>query len=229
MVKSIGLALALMAAPAAAQLQPGETLLEVEAQGTVRSTPDLATFSVEVASQGASSDAALQANARSADRLVNATLAAGATRGDLKTSDVRVAPRYRQDAEGDDTDEVIGYHASERFEVRVPVARAGAMLDALGKAGATEISGPAFVFSDDAPLIRSARAKAVAEANNRADDYASALGLRRSRTIRVSERSARRLENADIVVTGARAKGAPIIAGEQETSVTVWIDYALVK
>jgi uncharacterized protein len=229
MVRTLAFALALAATPAAAQLQPGETLLEVEAQGIVRSTPDLATFSMEVASLGASSDAALQANARSADRLVSAALAAGASRGDLKTSDVRVAPRYRQDADGDDTDEVIGYRASERFEVRVPVARAAAMLDALGKAGATEISGPAFSFRDDAPLIRSARAKAVGEANSRADDYGLALGLRRSRVIRVSERNARRLESADIVVTGARAGGAPIIAGEQETTVTVWIDYALVK
>ena len=108
MVRTIALALALAAGPTAAQLQPGETLLEVEAQGTVRSTPDLATFSMEVASSGASSDAALQANARSADRLVSAALAAGASRGDLKTSDVRVAPRYRQDTDGDDTDEVIG-------------------------------------------------------------------------------------------------------------------------
>lgn len=221
-------ALALAAMPAGAQLLPGETLLEVEAQGTVRAVPDRATFSTEVSSDGATPDAALQANATAAQRLVTAMLEAGVAQADLRTSDIRTARRFRRDGDGDDTDEVIGYRASERFEVRVPSARASAVLDALGKAGATEISGPSFSFKDAAPLDRAARAKAVAEANAQADDYAAALGLRRSRIIRVSERSARRFEGSDIVVTGKRA-GAPLSPGEQETTTTVWIDYALVK
>lgn len=225
-------ALVLAASSASAQqvaLQPGETLLEVEARGSVRAVPDIATFSMEVASDRSSVNAALQANAIAADQLAKSAIAAGALRGDLRTSDVRLRPRYEKRADGEDTDQIEGYRASERFEVRVAVARASAMLAALGKAGATEISGPQFGFKDDAPLARSARAKAVAEASARADDYAAALGLRRSRVIRLSERSAGRPEGSDIVVTGMRNAGAPIIPGEQETSVTVWIDYALVK
>lgn len=225
-------ALALAASPAGAQqlvLQPGETLLEVEAEGIVRAVPDRATFSTEVSSDGGTPDAAMQANAVAAQRLVSAMLAAGVAQADLRTSDIRTGRRFRRNSDGDHTDEVIGYRASERFEVRVPAGRASAVLDALGKAGATEINGPSFSVKDAAPLDRAARAKAVAEANARADDYAAALGLRRSRILRVSERSARRLEGSDIVVTGSKRVAAPLAPGEQETTTTVWIDYALAK
>lgn len=225
------------AAPTLAQtavtpLAPGETLLEVNATGDVKGVPDVAEFSTSVTSDGATAQAALAANSKVAQRLVGAVREAGVTDADVRTSDVSVGPRFRLDKDGDETDEITGYRASNRLTVKVrDVDAAPRVIDALIGAGATGLNGPSFDFNDDAPLKTKARADAVFQADRQARDYAAALGLRVARVLRISERSARNAGGSDIVVTGY-ANGparAPVKPGEQLVTVTVWIDYALAK
>jgi uncharacterized protein YggE len=232
----IGLLLALSPAHAVAEpvlaLKPGETLLEVEAEGVARATPDVATFTLAVAADGATPAAALRANADRTARLVAAARGAGIVATDMKTTGLSVSPRYRQER-GEDTDDVVGYRSTSRLQVRVTaMARASATLAALVDAGATEVSGPDFSFADDAAQRRAARKDAVAAATAQAADYAAALNRRVVRILRVSERRRWGGESADIVVTGSRQRptgNVPIEPGEQETHVTVWIDYAMAE
>ena len=233
---SLILALALQAAaPAAPPLAIDETLLEVSAEGTVRAVPDVATFSSGVTSAGNSPEMALAANAGATARLIKAAREADVASADLRSTGLRVGPRYRQDGDGDDTDEVVGYRVTSQLSVRVrTISKASTVLNGLIKAGATELTGPDFSFSDDAPQLRAARLAAVKNAQAEAADYAAALGKRVTRTLRVSERRAIAEAGEDIVVTGNRVRGAPlplvpIEPGEQEVSVTVWIDYALTQ
>ncbi|UIJ44279.1 SIMPL domain-containing protein [Sphingomonas cannabina] len=236
--RTILAASALMAAmPASAQtalttLAPGETLLEVNAAGEAKATPDIAEFSTSVTSDGTTAQAALAANAKVAERLVGAVREAGVADADVRTSDLSVGPRYRPDKDGGETDEIIGYRASNRLSIRIrDIGAAPRVIDALMNAGATGLNGPTFSFSDDAPLKAKARTDAVAAAERQARDYAAALGMRIARVLRVSERSARHDGDNDIIVTGyaaGRAK-APVKPGEQSVAVTVWIDYALAK
>lgn len=230
------LALALqVTTPVAPSLALDETLLEVSADGRVRGVPDVASFTSGVTSDADSAEAALAANAGTIARLIRAARDAGLAAGDLRSTELRVGPRYRQDSEGEDTDEVVGYRAISRLSVRVrPTTMASTVLGNLIRAGATELTGPAFSFDDDAPLIRAARLAAVKNAGTEAADYASALGKRIVRTLRVSERRALANGGDDIVVTGTRARVSPsplvpIEPGEQEVNVTVWIDYALTR
>ncbi|KQM65116.1 hypothetical protein ASE75_08740 [Sphingomonas sp. Leaf17] len=222
----------LLSSPVGAQearLMPNETLLEVEAYGQVKAVPDQAEFSTGVTTDGRTARAAMETNAVAAHRLIEAVTSAGLPPIDQRTSNLSVRAQYRKDADGDDTSEIIGYRATNRLTLTIRnIQKATSILDALAKASATEVDGPNFSFRDDEPLKTRARQNAIAAASREADDYAGALGLRRSRVIRVSERAARSVESSDIVVTGSRVAGAPISPGQQAIGVTVWVDYTLV-
>jgi uncharacterized protein YggE len=236
----LGLVLSAAAAgisPAAAQvqvpsaaLQPGEALLEVQSVGEVSGVPDRASFAVAVDTQGSSPAAAMEANTASGARLAAAARSAGVEATALRTSDLSVQPRYRQDRNGNTTDEVSGYRATSRFLLqKMPVAVAERAVAALIDAGATELQGPDFAFADEAPLMRASRADAIRKAQQQAEDYAAALNMRVARVLRVSERASSGGEGQEIVVTGARrAKALPVLApGEQAITTRVWIDFAL--
>ncbi|RXZ34586.1 DUF541 domain-containing protein [Sphingomonas desiccabilis] len=241
MVRPSLLALALSAAagiqPSAAQpqgpaavLQPGETLLEVQSLGERSGVPDRASFTVAVDTPGATPAAALEANAAASARLAAAARAAGVEAAALRTSNLSVRPRYRQDRDGDEAGEVIGYRANSRFSLQklsLPVAEKA--VAALVEAGATEVEGPDFAFADDAPLVRASRADAIRKAQQQAEDYAAALNMRVVRVLRVSERASSGGES-EIIVTGARQRAGllPVLApGEQAITTRIWIDFAL--
>lgn len=241
MVRHCLLAVALAAAagmsPVAAQapvpsttLQPGETLLEVQSVGEVSGMPDRASFTAAVDTQGSTPAAAMEANAAASARLAAAARKAGVEAAALRTSNLSVQPRYRQDRNGNPGDEVIGYRATSRFLLhKMPLAVAEKAVAALIDAGATELQGPDFAFADEAPLVRASRADAIRKAQQQAEDYAAALNLRVARVLRVSERASSGGAGQEIVVTGARrGKVLPVLApGEQAITTQVWIDFAL--
>lgn len=229
MVRRIAIAAMLAAAPAIAQqpqLAPGEALIQVSGTGKVLAVPDTAAVETGVLSDGATPERALAGNAAIAERLIAALRASGVPDTAIRTTAVRLAPRYRADKDGDATDQVIGFRATNQLKVyAASAARAGDVIDALARAGATEIDGPDLGFADEKPLLARARAAAVTQAERQARDYAASLGLKGLRVLRVSERSAAFDGVSDVIVTGSR-KRTPVEPGEQEVSVTVWIDYA---
>lgn len=176
---------------------------------------------------GASADRALAAGV-TAQRLIAAVTSAGIGERDLRTESISVRPRYRQDADGDDTDQLIGYVASTKLRARVrDLGRLAPAIDALAGAGATGLDGPEFSFADDTRLRADARSAAIRAATAEAEQYAAALGKRVARTLRVSERRVDG-DGQDIVVTGSVAYKLPLKPGEQTVTATVWIDHALV-
>jgi uncharacterized protein YggE len=209
----------------------GETLLEVSATGRVKAVPDVAEISIGVTTDGGSAKIAMASNSAIAERLIAVARATGIPSAALRTESVSVHPVYRNDKDGDETDRVTGYSASNRLKVRVTdVSKAPDVVDALIGAGATNLEGPNFSFSDNVTQQRNARVAAVQAARAEADDYAAALGMHVARVVRVSERSSIGEGGSDIVVTGSlRGARAPVQPGEQETTVTVWIDYALTR
>ncbi len=214
-----------------ATVAPNETLLQVQAEGRATGVPDVAEFSSGVTADGATAAAALAANSVIAGRLIEAASAAGLPPTAVRTEQLGVRPRFRPDKDGDDSDEIVGYRATNQLRFRLTnVTKAPMVIDALFKAGATDLNGPTFDFADKEPLERKARENAVAAAKTEAADYAAALNVGISRVLRVSERSAQVDGSGDIIVTGARRSSAPpVLPGEQQVTVTVWVDFALIK
>lgn len=212
-------------------LQPGETLLEIHAEGVHRSRPDVMTISVGVVTTGRTAAEALAANGESTDRVLARIRSLGVVSSDIQTRDLRVRPQFAEDRGRDEERRIVGYVAANRVRLRLrDLARAGAIVGAAFEAGANDVEGPHFSLANDRAALLAAQRDAIRLAREEAENHAAALGLRVVRVLRVSERSAsssRGRSNA-IVVTGEDLLLVPIEPGEIETAANVWMDFALV-
>lgn len=232
LVSVVPLAL-LAAAPAAAQevqlaLQPGETLLQVEAEGVSRSRPDVMTITAGVVSTGATAAEALQASNVAADRVLARVRALGVSPQDIRTTALAVRPRLAGQREEDVPPRILGYTASNQVELRLrDLARAGDIISAAFEAGANNVEGPRFSLSDDRTQRLAAGREGVRLAREEAENYAAGLGMRVSRVLRVSERGQVVGGLEYFTVSGSRISRTPIEPGEVTTAVRVWVDFAL--
>ena len=197
----LALAALAIAAPLSAQqtmLAPGETLLEVAAEGRAFAPPDLATLRGGVTTNDPTTRGAVAANATAMTAVIAALRRAGVP---PETSGRRVFPcnhnmiRTNGAPVGDDI--VLYRHHGVNITVR-DLHRTSDYLSALFDAGATDVAGPFLRADNDAPLIAAARQDAVARARAQAESYAAAFGMRVARVVRISER-ARRQHTAKIL------------------------------
>ena len=79
--------------PQVTQLGPRQRLAEPDRRGAQRRTPDLATFSAGVVTQGTNAAEALGANSRQMAAVIAALRRAGIAERDIQTSAVSLQPR----------------------------------------------------------------------------------------------------------------------------------------
>ena len=195
MMRAAVLSLALgAAAPAAlAQTAPtaGEaafraTTLNVSAYGETRAAPDMATISLGVTTEGATAQAAMQANATRMNQVMASLRKGGFAAKDIQTSQLSVDPQYAY--EPNQPPKLTGYRASNIVTLTVrDLARLGAAVDASVEAGANQMGGISFGLTDPTTAENAARAKAVAALAAKADLYAKATGHRVLRLVSLSE------------------------------------------
>ena len=228
-----------------ALLQAGETLLQVQASGEARVSPDAAFVTMAVVTTGVTAKAATDANATTMQAVLAAVRNAGVSDRYLRTEQISVQPSFAQRANGygEDRSRIVGYEA--RNSVAVTITKLGTapeVISAVFAAGANSVDGPNLGTLNTQAGQGDARAAALANAKAEAEDYARGLGMKVARVLRVSEtRSStepERFVTYDVVVTGSRAGAPPppppapppppIAGGELKRSATVYIDYALV-
>lgn len=226
---------ALAAIPAAAQdlrspLVDG-TILDISAEGKSTRTPDLATIQAGVVIEAPTASAAMQQNAQRMRGVLAALKAAGIADRDMQTASISLSPQYRyQDGR---PPVLTGYQASNQINVRFrDIEKSGAILDALVKEGANNISGPDLTVERADTALDEARADAVAKAKARAALYAKAAGLRVDRILLISEQSGQfqpideRMRMAVPMAADAAANSV-VVAGERELSVTLTVRFLL--
>jgi uncharacterized protein YggE len=179
-------ALAMAQAPLVPATPVDGTVLEVNTTGRVTRAPDQAVIRAGVVTQSTTAAAATQENATRMAQVIASLKSAGIQSRDLSTSNVSLQPQYRY---ADNQPPVVtGYQASNSVSVKFrDIARSGAVLDALVKAGANQIDGPALSLSQPDAALDAARADAVKRAQARASLYAQAAGLRVDRILSISE------------------------------------------
>lgn len=208
------------------------TLLTVTATGRVSRTPDLATIRAGVVTSAATAAAALGDNAQRMAGVVAALKSAGIATRDVSTSNVALQPQYRY-TDGQPP-VVTGYQATNTVSVRFrDIAKSGAVLDALVKAGANQIDGPALSLSQPDAALDAARTDAVARARARATLYAQAAGLTVARIVSIDENG----EDAGgspqpPVMFRARAMAADaaptqVLPGETDVTATLSVKFLL--
>lgn len=229
------LALAAFALPGVAGAEttpilPDATVLDVVATGEVTRTPDVATLRAGVVTQGPTAATALAENATRMERVVAALRAAGIAPRDIATSAVTLTPQYRY-AENQPP-AIIGYQATNTVSVKFrDIARSGAALDALVKAGANQIDGPQMTLDQPDAALDEARTDAIRRARARAELYAKAAGLRVERIVSIGETGENPGDGPRPPVVYARAMKADaattVLPGETEVSVTVAVRFLL--
>lgn len=236
-------AFALTALPAAAQdslvpqIQAGHTLLTLTAQGTSTRTPDLATYSAGVTTQGTSASEALSANSTRMTQVIAALKRAGIADKDIQTSNLNLNPVYAQPKRlpdgsfEDQPQRIIGYQATNTVSVRQrKLADMGKVIDALVSAGANQVNGPSFALAEPDAAQDEARLAAIRDVRARADLYAKATGLKVARIVSISESggySPQPIMYARKAMMDSASPAPPVAAGELELTVNVTVQFEL--
>jgi uncharacterized protein YggE len=179
--------------------------------------------------QGKTAQAVQQESARRSSAVVDLLRSRNVDK--LHTTGINVEPAYSYQ---NNEQRIIGYTASNSVSFRVPTEKAGAILDAAVKAGATRINDVSFVASDEAiaSAQKQALQKATQDAQQQADAVFSTLGLKPKEvaSIQIDGANApppRVIPVAAMLRSASAEAQTPVVGGEQqvEATVTLQISY----
>ena len=206
-----------------------ERSISVAGQGNVTSVPDMATVQTGVVTQATSAGDALAANNTAMAKIMEVLKGHNIADKDVQTSQFHVQPEYRQDRQGRQQPEIVGYRVTNQVQVRVrKLPDLGKVLDALVEAGSNQVSGISFGIDDTTGLLNQARNRAIADARSRAELYAHAAGVRVGKVLAISEQPPRTPEPR-FFARGLmeQASAVPIATGEQELQASIFMVFAL--
>jgi uncharacterized protein YggE len=223
-------AFALPTAASAADAVDTTPLLSVVGQGTAFVTPDTADVSAAVTKTATTSAAAREDVARRTTTLLSALSGLGIDRADVTTTSVSISR------------ETFKKRPKVRYTARVSISvhltdatKAGPTLDALTAAGADDVDGPNFGFSNPSAGSAQAEAAALADARARADAAAATLGLRVT-GVRAIDLNPGSGVSAGVFAEATAAKGGdsaaaptptPVANGRQSVSASVAVVFTL--
>lgn len=158
------------------------THITVSGEGTVAVVPDEATIRASIITNADRADDAVSENNSIYSRIVAATQAQGIARNDVTLADYNLNFNPRPSPMPSDGGYIsssrFGYTVTRAFDIKVrAVAKAGAVVDAITKAGLTSVESISFGSSDPSRARAQATAKAFADARSKADEAAKAAGL----------------------------------------------------
>ena len=150
-------------------------------------------------------------------RLLAALRDAGAR--ELATQWVSVSPLSQADGT------VSGFSASNSVSATIGVDRAGSLIDAAVAVGANDVSGPDLSSANAKRLYQQALGDAVADARAHAEILARAAGRSVGAVTSMTEGGAQPVPVYR--AAAADASSTPVVAGQQETTATVTVTFAL--
>ncbi|RXZ65733.1 SIMPL domain-containing protein [Pelagerythrobacter rhizovicinus] len=231
------LATATLAAPSQAaeiQIQAQGPVVEIDASETVDAAPDIVDVSAGVTTDAPTAVEAMRLNAERMDAVIERIKALGIDADDIQTTGINLGAQYDYD-QATRRQVFRGYQASNRVAVTLrEIPRAGEVLDALVRAGATDIGGPTFSLDDDNAARAQARRAAFDKAREQALEYARWSGYSDVRLLEVNETvvPGRPMAYAE---SGARLQAAdakaptPIEPGLVGTMVTLTVKFEMTR
>ncbi len=179
-------------------------VIVVSGRGLTTSLPDEATINVSVENDGATAAAALDANSKDTQKVLDRLKAEGVADSAIETANVVVYPnRYYDSDTGQE--KTTGYRAQN--SVTVTFTDFELMADvfaAVTEAGADSVHGPSWQLSEDNPAVLTALTKAVENARIKAEALAQAQGVN--------------LGEAIVITEGSVSTPYPVYYDRQETS-----------
>jgi uncharacterized protein YggE len=179
----------LFAATASAQELVGRIPASIRTNGeaTISVKPDRAQIDVGVVTQATTSQAAVTQNATKLEATLarlRSLLGAGAK---IETVSYSLQPSYRYPPAGGEP-VLTGYTANNIVRVTLDdLLRVGSVIDAATQGGANRVQQLQFTLKDEQPVRARALREAAVKARQKADALASALNLRVTRVLYVTE------------------------------------------
>ncbi len=203
--------------------------ISVTGTGTVTAYPDEADIMFSVRTQDSSAAKAAAENGVQANAVFVSLAALGVNKSDIKTLSYSLSPTY----DAYNYSEVVGYVALNSMEVIVTgtenLPNVGRIIDAAVQAGANEIDGISFTFTDPNynTLQGQAYHKAVQDANSQASAIVSGLGGVILGVASVSTNYGYGIVPQPIIYgnTSGTKQPTPINSGPQQVTATVNITY----
>ncbi len=206
---------------AAQPLESAERTVTVVGDSSVLVKPDVAWLNIGVETFGSMATDATQQNQDKTDQVMASLQNLGTADQDIQTVAYTISPEYS--SEEGQPGQVIGYRVTNTVRVTVRnLDQVGQVLDAVTQAAANNIYGITFGMQDQAAPQAEARAKAVADAQARAEDLVRLAGYQLGYLLSISEDV--RDSPAPLANT---ASVAPIQPGQLEVHSQVQVTYAL--
>ncbi len=166
-------------------------VITVTGSGEVFALPDIATIGFTVRNEGANVKIAQDATTAKMDEVLAKILELGIDDKDVKTTSYSSNPKYSYTKYGYypvNQGTIIGYEVAQTIEVKIrDTAQTGDVLGLLGTAGVSETYGPNYAIDNEDGLKADARKQAIDEAEMKAKDLASKLGVTLVRIVGFSE------------------------------------------
>jgi uncharacterized protein len=218
-------------APALSQERKPAHTLTASGRGIVTIRTTLSQISLAIEATGKTPTSAQQEAARRSTQVMNYLKSQQVDK--LQTTGINLSPTYVYP--NGSTPRITGYSATNSISFRVPTDRAGEILDAAVKNGATRIDGVSFMASDQA--IETAQIKALGQATRdaerQADTVLAALNLKRKEVIGIQITSTSTpapvpIDNMQRSIVGrdsaTMSKPTPVMGGDQQVEAAVTLD-----
>ncbi|MEM9124519.1 MAG: SIMPL domain-containing protein [Pseudomonadota bacterium] len=229
-MKTIAFLAAMMAVTLAGTASAEDRRISVNATGTVQVAPDMATITLGVTNENTEASAAMQATSDAVSQVLARLNEMGVEDRDVQTRDVSLSPVWSdRNLQSGQKAEITGFVASNRVFVRVrDLAQLGQILDAVIQDGANDFGGLNFGIQDPEPVEAQARAKAVEDAQAKADQLAQAAGITLGPVQSIVEQSGSVRPMAEMrAINMSDASAVPVAGGEISVSVNVSMEFAI--
>ena len=210
----------------------GRSAIWVSGTGEVTSIPDMAVVSLGVEVEEDTVQAAMDKAAAAMDSVVAVLRANGVAEKDIQTQWFNIYP-VRNWTEWEGT--IVGYQVSNTVSVKVrDVDAAGRIIDAVAKAGGDliRINGVSFTMDDPSKYYAEARAEAVGDAKEKAQQLADLAGVQLGAPFYISEGGGYTptpiyMDYAMRSYEGSSVPMTPINPGETEIILTVQMAFTI--
>jgi len=203
-------------------------------EGKVTAVPDQGEVSLGVETHNADANVASQETNQKAAAIVDAIKALGIEAKDIQTINLSVYPEYDYTITTG-TPKVTGYIASNTVSIKTKeTSKLSAIVDAGLKAGANQLQGAYFSFTDETKtkLEEQAREKATKAAREKAEAIAVGSGVKLGKLIASSESNygfpGPIIAYAeDTTSTGKGGGGTPIEVGSSDVTISITVTYEI--
>lgn len=205
-----------------------ERTVTVTGHGELTVAPDMAYVTLGIMTSADEAKTAMQENSQAVNRVVEALLAQGISREQIKTSLVSLYPVFPQPGQQDAQTAATGYRAQNNVTITVnDLANVGRVLDTALGAGANQMQGVRFAVKDDSKLQDEVMKKAIQDGQHKAAVLAQNLGGKLGPVQTINESGRAYPVYTSGAVMKSDAAGVPVYGGVMTYTADINVTYTL--